>query len=176
MRVLVVAFCGFALQIGCFAQLNYSIPNYSAIQSDTRFSSFVSSLKAKKKSDFKLVRTLFNKAHKNYLKNYVAYSQVDDIFKDGNYDCLSGTYFFARALDELNISYKIFETNYHIFLTVQTERGEVLMESTDRFNGLVQNQKAVKERIASYQQTKSNSELYLSKIRIFHQLHSQQLP
>src|ERR1041385_7450836 len=112
MRFLALVFCGVALQIGCFAQLDYSVPNPTKDQLDTRFSSFVASLKAKKKSEFKLVRSLFNKAHRDYLKNYVAYSQVDDIFKEGNYDCLSGTYFFAHVLDELNIPYKIFETNY----------------------------------------------------------------
>ena len=179
MRFLALAFCVLTLQIGCFAQIDYSIPSPAKAQIDSRISSFVTSLKATKKSDFQIVRTLFNKAHRDYLKNYVAYSQVDDIFKEGNYDCLSGTYFFARVLDELNISYKIFETNYHIFLTVQTDRGEILMESTDRVNGLIQNQKAIDERISAYQQTRSNStnsELYLSRIRIFHELHSQQLP
>jgi len=176
MRLIALVICGLTFQINCLAQLDYSIPNPIK---DPRFASFVSSLKAQKKSESKLVRCLFNKAHTNYLKNYVAYSQVDDIFKTGNYDCLTGTYFLARALDELNISYKIYETNYHIFLTVQTAQGQILIESTDRINGLVQNQKAIEERIASYQQTKSistDSELYLSRVKIFHELHAQQLP
>jgi hypothetical protein len=176
MRLLGLVLCCLAFRISCLGQSDLSVSNQKISQFDNGFSSFVSSLKAKKKSDFKLVRTLFNKAHRSYLKNYVAYSQLDDLFKEGNYDCLSGTYFFARALDELNIPYKILETNYHIFLTVQTDRGEILMESTDRINGLVQNRKAIDERITGYRQTKSNSELYLSKFKIFHELHSQQLP
>ncbi|HXF28646.1 MAG TPA: hypothetical protein VN457_02250 [Chlamydiales bacterium] len=176
MRLIALVICGLALQISCLAQSDYSIP---IVTKDSRFASFVSSFKAKKKSESKLVRSLFNKAHRDYLKNYVAYSQVEDIFKSGNYDCLSGTYFLARALEELNISYRIFETNYHIFLTVQTEQGQILIESTDRINGLVQNQKAIDKRIASYQQTNSlstDSELYLSRVKIFHELHTQQLP
>jgi hypothetical protein len=172
MRLLALVFCGLLLQIGCFGQRDLSVTNDG-------FSSFISSLTVKKTSDFKTVRKLFNKAHKDYLKNYVAYSQVNDIFERGDYDCLSGTYFFARVLDELGISYKIVETNYHIFLTVQTDRGEVLMETTDCVNGLVRNQRAIDERILKYQQTRSNesgSELYLSRIRIFHELHLSQLP
>ncbi len=176
MRFIALVVCGLTLQISCLAQSDYSISNPTK---DARFTSFVSSFKAKKKSKSKLVRSLFNKAHRDYLKNYVAYSQVEDIFKTGNYDCLSGTYFLARALEELNIPYKIFETNYHIFLTVQTEQGQILIESTDRINGLVQSQKAIDERIASYQQSKSistDSELYLSRVKIFNELHAQQLP
>jgi len=179
MRLVVLLFCGLVIQTNSFAQSAYSIPNATNAQSDIRFSSFISSLKATKKSDLKLVRVLFNKAHRDYLKNYVAYSQVDDIFNKGNYDCLSGTYFFAHALEELNIPYKIYETNYHIFLKVQTDKCEVLLETTDRFNGLVQNKKAIDERIALYKETRSvheNSELYLSGIKIFHELQSQQLP
>jgi uncharacterized protein (DUF2164 family) len=176
MRLIALLFCGLALQIRCFAQPDHSISNQTNAQSGARFSSFITALKAKNKSDHQLVRALFNKAHRDYLKNYVAYSQVSDIFNNGNYDCLSGTYFFARALEELNIPYKIYETNYHIFLTVQTEKGEVLVESTDRINGLVQNKKAIEQRIASYLEKKSNTELYLSRISIFHELRAQQLP
>jgi hypothetical protein len=177
MRFLVLVFCGLTLQTSCFAQPDSSIANSGVDQFNDSFSPLISSLKDKKKSDFKLVKKLFNEAHKNYLKNYVAYSQLGDIFKQGNYDCLSGTYFLARVLKELKIPFKIFETNYHIFLTVQTERGEVLLESTDRINGLVRDQKTINDKIIIYQQTRSsNKELYLSKIRIFHELHSDQLP
>ena len=179
MRFLALVFCGLALQTGCFSQVDSSVTDLSIDNFDSSFSPFIASIKSKKTSDFKIVQRLFNKAHRDFLKNYVAYSQVDDIFKTGNYDCLSGTYFFARALDELKIPYKIFETNYHIFLTVQTDRGEILLETTDQVNGLVRNQKSIDERISSYQQTRSNTsnaELYLSRIRIFHELHTQQLP
>ncbi len=179
MRVLTLVFCGLVFQISCLAQDGLSTNDLAIREFSNNFSPFVSSLKAKGNSDFKVVRKLFYQAHTKFLKNYVAYSQVDDIFKNGNYDCLSGTYFFAKALDELRIPYKIFETNYHIFLTVQTDRGEVLLETTDRINGFVRNRKAIDEKVSKYQQTRSNAsttELYLSRIRIFHQLNSQQLP
>src|SRR6266702_8606092 len=101
MRFLALVFCGLALETGCFAQLESSVPDLTIDKFNNSISPFISAIKSKKKSDFKVVQKLFNKAHRDLLKNYVAYSQVDDIFKNGNYDCLSGTYFFALALDEL---------------------------------------------------------------------------
>ena len=53
-------------------------------------SSFTKSLSKKKLSEINLAKSLFHKAHRNFLKNYHAYATVNDIFEKGNYDCLSG--------------------------------------------------------------------------------------
>ncbi|MBI3482873.1 MAG: hypothetical protein HY015_07855 [Bacteroidetes bacterium] len=179
MRILVLALYGLLLSLNSFGQ-NAITPasDLTLNQFSHGFSDFISSFQAKKTKDYKLVKNLFVRAHKEFLKNYRAYSQVNDIFEKGNYDCLSGTYFFANSLEQLGFSYKIYETNYHIFMTVKTSRGEVLLESTDCANGLVTDQNLIKERISKYQQSKTTpgAQLYLSKLRLFHELLPSQLP
>lgn len=177
---------GFALII-CWLLATYgfgqgstvSVKDLTLIPSEEGFTAFISSVKGKKSHDLRLVKTLFNKAHQDFLKNYKAYSQVEDIFEKGNYDCLSGTYFLTRALDDIGLEYKIFETNYHIFLMVQTQRGEIMLESTDPINGFTTNKEAITEKIARYQQVKRSApgtQLYLSDLRMFHELRADQLP
>lgn len=179
MRNLILVLFGFILVSSCLGQSAFFSANDLNISDfNSEFSSFVSSLKVTKSNDQKLVKSLFNKAHKDFLRTYQAYSQVNDVFEKGNFDCLSGTYFLAASLDQLGLAYKIYETNYHIFLIVQTTRGNVLLESTDPYHGLVANQKAIDEKIAQYTQTKvgTSSQLYLSQLRMFHELLPSQLP
>lgn len=179
MRVFCMIFCWLALASTCLGQPlasshNDLIFNYS----NKDFADFIGSLKSRKTSDKRLVKRLFAKAHSDFLKRYKAYSQIDDVFEQGNFDCLSGTYFLACALDRLGLSYKIFETNYHVFLMVETNHGKILLESTDRDNGFVSNKMHIKEKIASYRETKANqdAEMYLSKLRMFHEILPSQLP
>ncbi len=143
----------------------------------SKFSPFFSSLKNHQFSETKTLKRLFHKAHRKILKNYLAYSTVEDVFNNGNYDCLSGTYFFSLALDELKIKYRVIETNYHIFIVAQSDRGEVLLESTDRFGGFVRTQKIIHKKLSSYRERNSGSpQLYLTGISLFHELLPNQLP
>lgn len=143
-----------------------------------RISGFAQLLKEKKTSQIKLAKSLFHKAHHDFLKEYHAYATVSDIFERGNYDCLSGTYFLSRSLDELGIKQRIIETNYHIFLIAETDQGDVLMESTDRYQGFVRDPKKIAERIENYranQPDKTEGQLYLSHIKIYHEILAVQL-
>ncbi|GHM99948.1 hypothetical protein WSM22_14380 [Cytophagales bacterium WSM2-2] len=179
MRGIALVFCGLIAISGVAQNRILQTEELTLTSTNEGFSGFISSIQSKKSRDLKLVRSIFTKAHQDFLKTYRAYSQVKDIFEKGNYDCLSGTYFLTRAFDQLGIEYKIFETNYHIFLVVQTQRGEVLLESTDRVNGFITDKETIKEKIAYYQQAKASSpgtELYLSRLRMFHELRPDQLP
>jgi hypothetical protein len=135
-----------------------------------KISNFTKSLSKKNTSEIKLAKSLFNKAHRNFLKSYHAYATINDVFEKGNYDCLSGTYFLSKALTDLGIKHRIIETNYHIFLIAETDHGDVLMESTDRFQGFVMDRKKIEERIVGYRTDKTGSQLYLSHIKIYHEI------
>lgn len=138
-----------------------------------KIASFTGSLKGKKTSQIKLVKSLFHKAHRDFLKEYHAYATVGDIFEQGNYDCLSGTYFLSRSLSGLGIKHRIIETNYHVFLIAETSQGEVLMESTDRYEGFVSDPRKIEERLENYRANrtdKASGQLYLSHIKIYHEI------
>jgi len=179
MRGLYLIFCALLAVGTCVAQdISISDNTLTFNYFDKSFSDFLGSVKSRNSSDKKLVKRLFVKAHADYLKNYKAYSQLDDVFEKGNFDCLSGTYFLAASLDTLGLNYKIFETNYHVFLMVETRRGEILVESTDRDNGLVMDKMMIKEKLAGYQEirTSQSGEMYLSKLRMFREILPSQLP
>ncbi len=92
-------------------------------------------LKINQQGEVKFLRAMVNQAHRKFLKNYKAYSQFNEAFDNGNYDCLTGTAFFSVVLEGLKFKHRIIETNYHIFLLVNTSQGEILIETTDRYFG-----------------------------------------
>ncbi len=116
-----------------------------------KLSTFLLPLASSRASEVQLLRKTFRKVHATFLKQYVAYSNVDQIFSTGQYDCLTATALFSHVLDQLNYSYEIIETNYHIFLVVYTAKGKILLETTDRFGGFVMDEAVIRERMISYQ-------------------------
>ncbi len=120
------------------------------MQAKEQLNKFVQPLATSRLSEQKLLRKTFRRLHSTLLKKYEAYSDFDEIFSSGRYDCLTATALFSQVLNQLNFSYKIIETNYHIFLLVQTASGEVLLETTDRFGGFITDKEVVAQRTSDY--------------------------
>ena len=93
---------------------------------------------------------LFTKTRQLFLRRYSHEASFRQTLTKGQYNCLTGTALYATLLDHFNIPYKIIETNYHIFLMVQTADGEVLFEATDPLNGFVDNKEEISKRIERY--------------------------
>lgn len=106
----------------------------------------------KQQSDF--VHYLFSKTHQQYLKKYEAYTPMSNLFKDGSYNCLTGTILYALILNHFQIPHQVIETNYHIFILAETQQGNILLEATDPINGFVTNPIDIESRITTY---KANS-------------------
>lgn len=100
-------------------------------------------------NDQEYLHTIFRKTQKEFLHRYRQYSEVDELAA-GEFDCLTGTSLFAVILERSGFSYRIMETNYHIFLLVNTSQGDVLIETTDRFEGFVTSADQIAERIQRY--------------------------
>ncbi|UII28178.1 hypothetical protein LVD15_07065 [Fulvivirga maritima] len=94
---------------------------------------------------------LFYKVHRKFLKRYVQYTTLGQTLRSGNYDCLSGTAFYAVILNRLEVPFEIIETNYHIYLQIETDQGVALMESTDPLYGYITNPKEIKERLKDFE-------------------------
>lgn len=137
---------------------------------EMRMQKFLDGLQNKQqkiKSDELFLRYLFRESHKQFFKQYQAYAQFSEIFSVGNYDCLTATSFLSLLLEELNYEYQIVETNYHIFIQVNTTEGIVLLETTDRASGIVTNKDLIEKRIQQYSMntlvTVSESDKYFYK-------------
>lgn len=103
-----------------------------------------------KKSDRQFLRNVFSITHRQLLKQYDQYSGFGDLFQTGQYDCLTATALYSLVLSHFGYAHKIIETNYHIFLLVQTDEGEILIESTDPINGFEYQSDRIQARIQSY--------------------------
>lgn len=130
----------------------YQTKNPEAIEA--RLHTFITNLREKQpnRSEEEFLRIIFNESHRRFFKTYKPYTQFAEVFEKGKYDCLSATSLLAVVFDAFDYDFHLIETNYHIFISVQTENGPVLLESTDRVNGFVTNPEQIEERVSTYKQ------------------------
>lgn len=166
-------------QLSDFIQ-SYEITS-SANQINTRLEKHLNDLKIRKEkftADEAYLAEVFDYTHRKLLRSYVPYSQFNELMERGRYDCLSATALFSVLFTELGFHYQIIETNYHIFMMVDTARGSVLIETTDRFNGLVKGSDQIAARIKGYQQNQlisSNKNFYAYQATIYQQVSADHL-
>lgn len=111
---------------------------------------YLSTLKAKRgkfKTEKDFVSHIFYKTHRKFLKRYSQFTTFAGLMRSGQYDCLSATSLYSQLFTQLDLQHSIIETNYHIYLKVITEKGEILIESTDPIYGFVDSQKEIEKRL-----------------------------
>jgi hypothetical protein len=181
--VIVIPVLGWGQTPDRFQVLIQSAPSLDPQLAKSKMGQFIAGLRIKKdklKSDEAFIRYTFRKAHKTFFKNYQAYSQFPEIFDSGNYDCLSATSFFSVVLDSFGFEYKIFETNYHIFLIVTADQKQIVIESTDKINGIITNDQEIKARLVQYQENQmliasAGKHYYQYDLDLYQQVMPQQL-
>lgn len=102
-------------------------------------------------SDEDFLHLVFRESHRKFFRSYQPYAQFAQVLEEGKYDCLSATSFLSILLKRFDYDFKIIETNYHIFLLVETSKGQWLIESTDKLNGIVSDPVQIDKRISKYQ-------------------------
>lgn len=88
------------------------------------------------KDDVQFLFQVYRKTSKAFFEQYQPLVEFNQL-ADGVYDCLTATALYTVILNELNFPYRVYETNYHIFLTVQLPSREILIETTDRLTGFI---------------------------------------
>ncbi len=121
---------------------------------NTRVDKLVASVsKHHYRNDVDKLHSLFRKTHSRFLHNYVQYTGIEGLAK-GQYDCLTATSLFADILTRAGYKYNIIETNYHIFIVVNSTDGDVILETTDRFGGFISDKTKMNKAVAEYQANK----------------------
>lgn len=158
-------------------------PGVEANLAEERIDNFILRLEEKRTpSDINFLRKAFIETHRKFLKKYSQYSDISQVFTTGKYDCLTATSIYSVVLDRLNFDYNIIETNYHIFIVVNTSHGEVLLETTDLWNGFVTDSKKIDQRIGNYKKNTvaslpaNDKKFYLYHLNLYHTLQQSQLP
>jgi tetratricopeptide (TPR) repeat protein len=130
----------------------YTASNGSNAPSDDLMA-FVGRMESKRSSfrdDHAFLSYLFRKTHQKVLKSYKSQASFDELLDRGTYNCLTGTAVYAMLLSHFGLPYTIIETNYHIFILTETNRGQVLLEATDPIHGFSDKETAIENRIAGY--------------------------
>ena len=123
--------------------------------SETReLDEFVSSLRSKQHrwDEERFLKHVFYKTHRKFLKFYKNHTSLNQLFDNGNYDCLSATSLFVLILDALDFEYIIKETDYHVYLLVKTAAKNYLFESTDPLSGFVADSEEIRRRAHFYKE------------------------
>jgi hypothetical protein len=171
-------------QGGILSNLIETAPHANTELIQSKITDFISLQKGKRqlaKNEIKFLKAMVNDSHKKFLKSYKPYSYFNELFENGRFDCLTGTSFFCVMLDELDFKYKIVETNYHIFLLIETNQGRVLLETTDRLFGFKTNQQEIEKCLSHYKEnlltsTSSNKyQYYQYHVELFREVSTKQL-
>ena len=125
------------------------------VSSEPTFDSFLKKLEKKRtsiKKEKDFIEYVFSKTHQTYLKKFEPYASFNSLFSNGSYNCLTGTILYAVILHHFDIPYQVIETNYHIFITVDSKQGKILLEATDPLSGFVDTENGIEKRISTYRQ------------------------
>lgn len=168
-------------------KIDYYLQLYS--QADTKggstsdISAFIDKLERKRssfvhKDDF--LEYVFRKTHQRFLRHYDDYVPFSEMLEKRKYNCLTGTALYALLLDHFGISYKVIETNYHIFLIANTGEGRALLETTDPINGFIKDAGEIESRIRTYrqntiQEVKSSKTYYRYNFNLYNEVDLNQL-
>jgi hypothetical protein len=127
-------------------------------------------LKAQSLSQKKLLEKVFTLLFDAYLYKYQSLASFPQTIEKKEFGCVTGTLLFALTLEKLGFEYAIHETNLHVYLTVKTDEGEILIETTDKQFGFEKNSVLIAKRIESYQReyeiAKQNAKTYISLFKI----------
>lgn len=117
-----------------------------------KFTHKLAKRKARYHSEKQFLQYAFYRIHNRYMKRYSEHASLYDLLDKGQYDCITGSAFYALILDALEVDYVIKELPYHVYLMVQPkdENGPVLLESTDARSGYVEDPQRVQEMIKMY--------------------------
>ena len=104
---------------------------------EKKFNRFIEDQKAIKPSKKikKNVKRIYEDLHANFLKKYELLAYFDEIFESGTYNCVSAVAMYALTFEALSIPYVIKETPTHVFIIVDPENTQLLIETTDPVKG-----------------------------------------
>jgi len=83
-----------------------------------------------KRKPEKYVKTIYEQVHANFLQKYEMVNRFPEVFKNGNYNCVTATALYALIFDQLSIPYSIQERPTHVFLVAYPKQNNILVETT----------------------------------------------
>ena len=124
----------------------------------TKYKDLLQSLRAKKsKNERQFLRRVFYQTKSTFLIKYKKMVNMSSVFRNNEYDCVTGTALYANLLKDLGYEYEIIEMEFHVFLIAHVGKKKYLFESTDD-NGIVSNPKMIRRLLKKYNEGETSSE------------------
>ncbi|MBL7931441.1 MAG: hypothetical protein JNL60_06050 [Bacteroidia bacterium] len=86
-------------------------------------------------SEPKKIKRIYEFVHKRFFKVYQHDNSFPDVFKNGEYNCVSGSAMYGIILHKMDIPYQIVEAPQHVFLFAYPLSHKILIETTSPKNG-----------------------------------------
>jgi hypothetical protein len=83
----------------------------------------------------KRLKQLFQMVHATFLKKYEEKASFNQLFTDGEYQCVGASILYAYILDKFQVSYQIKELPTHVYVVAYPESYNILLETTDPAKG-----------------------------------------
>lgn len=88
------------------------------------------------------LKEVFAFAKESVFEEYSLYTTTGELLDNGNFNCVSGTAFFAVLLRQAGYDVTPFEMQHHVYLSVVSASGKkYIIESTDRETGVFRQKK-----------------------------------
>ncbi len=121
--------------------------------------------RAKTKKDYNFIKSLFQKSHKTLFRHYQQHATFNATLTDGNFDCVSGSAALGMLLERFGYDFDIIETDYHVFIMLQIDNRDIILESTLPIGGMITRPSEVQAYLNSYK-PKENAKLNSLNTRI----------
>ncbi len=83
----------------------------------------------------KRLKQLFQMVHATFLKKYEEKASFNQLFSDGEYQCVGASILYAYILDKFQVSYQVKELPTHVYVVAYPESYNILLETTDPAKG-----------------------------------------
>lgn len=126
--------------------------------SDEKWSNLVAEFDQKfekKGTHINVLRQIFEKSHQQLFKTYEQHSTFNAMLDEGKYDCVSASAALALLLDRYDFDYKVVETDYHVFIVVNHEGKDIILESTLPVGGMITSPSEVASYLEGYKSDES---------------------
>lgn len=116
----------------------------------------------------KQVKLIFSVVQERFLFKYEFLAFFPELFESGTFNCVTASILYALVLEKFDIDYDIIELPTHVFLIVDPDGQQILLESTDPRGGVFAvDERFMEQRIAILVDAKiiSQRELETKSIR-----------
>jgi len=117
------------------------------------FYTFLSDLKIKTPIALKpkqRIKTIYKITHDHYFSKYELQTSFPEIFKNGNFNCVSASALYGIILQKSNIPFDVRETPVHVYLVSYPGSEEIKIESTDPAAGYLSFDQRMKKQYIDY--------------------------